>query len=457
MSEQAILTALRKNNTKNAIVFVHGFGGDPSTTWGSFPDFLGATQVLDGWDIYSLGYASKLAPDFRGIWSGNPSINTIADYLYTRAHVGELEQYEALTFIAHSMGGLAVQRALLDHKDLLRRTTHVFLFGTPSNGLQKASWFKWFKRQTEDMAADGAFISRLRNDWKEQWPQSPPPRFWAIAGDTDEFVPASTSLGPFLREQQLVVPGNHLEIVKPNHIEALSVQSVVRGIQGDAAPAGPWNAARVALQILDFRTAVDTLGAHANELDDAHLVQLAIALEGLGDSDKALAVLEEAGRRGTDARGVLAGRLKRRWLAAGRTLDYNRALELYRSAYEEASANADHAQAFYHGINVCFLLSASSDKKAGVTEMATKVLEHCGQIVRKDFWCLGTEGEAQLYLRQPEEALTAYQNAIRVSPAPNPWQLKSMHDQACQVATILGYNELLVTLDQIYRQEPTLQ
>lgn len=454
MSEQAILKALRKNNTKNAIVFVHGFGGDPSTTWGGFPDFLGATQILDGWDIYSLGYSSKLAPDFRGIWSGNPSIQTIANYLYTQAYVGELDKYEALAFIAHSMGGLAVQRALLDRMDLLRRTTHVFLFGTPSNGLQKAGWLKWVKRQVEDMAAEGEFISKLRSDWKERWPQSPPPHFWAIAGDTDEFVPASTSLSPFLREQQLVVPGNHLEIVKPNHKEDLSVQTVVRGIQGDAAPAGPWNAARVALQMLDFRAAVGTLEAHAAELDDAHLVQLAIALEGLGNSDKALAVLKEAGRRGTDARGVLAGRLKRRWLAAGRALDYNRALELYTSAYEEASANADHAQAFYHGVNVCFLLSAGSDKKAAVTEMAATVLEHCGKIAPKDFWCLGTEGEAQLYLRQPEEALTAYQNAVRVSPAPNPWQLKSMHDQACQIATILGYNDLLPKLDQVFRQEP---
>ena len=457
MSEQAILKALRTNNTANAIVFVHGFGGDPSSTWASFPDFLGAAQALDGWDIYSLGYASQLAPDFRGIWSGDPSIQTIADHLYTRASIGELEKYDALAFIAHSMGGLAVQRALLDREDLLRRTTHVFLFGTPSHGLQKAGWLKWFKPQVKDMADDGTFISTLRSDWRERWPQSPPFHFWAIAGDTDEFVPASTSLGPFLRDQQLVVPGNHLEIVKPTHNEHLSVQTVVRGIQGDAAPAGPWNAARVALQMLDFRAAVDALEAHTAELDDAHLIQLAIALEGLGNSDKALAILNDAGKRGTDARGVLAGRLKRRWIAAGRSADYNRALELYTSAYHEATANDDHAQAFYHGINVCFLLSAGPEKKTAVTEMATKVLNHCGQIAPKDFWCLGTEGEAHLYLRQPQEALTSYRNAVRVSPAPNPWQLKSMHDQAYHIATILGYESILAELDQIFRPEPNEQ
>lgn len=452
MPEQAIIKTLRKDNMKNAIVFVHGFGGDPSTTWGSFPDFLKATQILDGWDIYSLGYSSKLAPDFRGMWSGNPSIEIIANYLYTRAYVGDLEQYKALVFIAHSMGGLAVQRALLDHEDLLKRTTHVFLFGTPSNGLQKAGWFKWFKRQVEDMVADGAFVRKLRGDWRTMWPKEPPPRFWAIAGDSDEFVPASTSLGPFLLEQRLVVPGNHLEIVKPKQKEDLSVQVVVRGIQGDAAPAGPWNTARVALQMLDFREAVDTLEAHADELDDVHLIQLSIALEGLGDSDKALAVLERAGRRGTDARGVLAGRLKRRWITEGRALDYNQALELYTSAYKEAAGNNDHAQAFYHGINVCFLLSAGSGEETAISEMASQVLKHCDQ-APKDFWCLGTEGEAKLYLRKTEDALTAYRNAVSVIPEPEPWQLRSMHSQACQLAVILGYDKLLHDLDQIFRQE----
>ena len=65
MTDQAIIKALRNDHASNAIVFVHGFGGDPSETWGSFPDFLMADAILDGWDIFSLGYSSKLAPDFR--------------------------------------------------------------------------------------------------------------------------------------------------------------------------------------------------------------------------------------------------------------------------------------------------------------------------------------------------------------------------------------------------------
>ena len=54
MDEQAILTAMRNDKTKNAIVFVHGFGGDSSGTWGNFPYYLMENSALDGWDVYRL-------------------------------------------------------------------------------------------------------------------------------------------------------------------------------------------------------------------------------------------------------------------------------------------------------------------------------------------------------------------------------------------------------------------
>ena len=456
MAKEATLSTLRKNSTENAIVFIHGFGGDPTGTWGKFPELLMENKTLIGWDVYSLGYLSGLAPDFKGLWTGNPSVGTIAGYIYAQAFLGDLDRYKALVFIAHSMGGLVVQRALLDYDELLDRTTHVFLFGTPSKGLRKAGWFKWFKRQVDDLADDGEFVPKLRSDWEKIWPKEPPPYFRTVAGDADEFVPATSSLGPFPKEQQYVVPGNHLEIVKPDGPDDLSVQIVVKGILGDAAPAGPWNAARVALQLQDFREAVEKFEKHANELDDAHLIQLALAFDGLGQADKALQILEQATRAGTDTRGVLAGRLKRRWLAEGRVGDYKRAFELYSSAFAEAEAKNDHAQALYHGINVCFLIVAEADRRIDVSEMANKVLHHCEQ-APKDFWSLGTKGEARLCLGDREGALAAYKESARMDPEPEPWQLASMHSQACQLAAILDQDDLIVELDRIFRQEEKIK
>jgi pimeloyl-ACP methyl ester carboxylesterase len=456
MATPTVLRAIRSENRENAVLLIHGFTGDAAKTWENFAGFLMECKELSGWDIFSIGYRTRLAPDFRGIWTGDPSIQTLATYLHTRVSQAELQPHKALVFIVHSMGGLVVQRALLDHPELSTRTSHVFLFGTPSNGLKKAGWFQWFKRQVKDMAADGPFVQKLRSDWKERWPKGKPPfRFWAVAGSTDEFVPVSSSLAPFPKEQQAVVDGNHLEIIKPKSSQDLPVRIVVEGIQGKAAPAGPWNAARVALQFLDFQRVVHTLSPHAEELDDAHLVQLALALEGLEQTDEALAVLERAGRRGTDARGVLAGRLKRRWIAEGREMDYGRAVELYESAYQQAVANNDHPQAYYHGINLCFLSSqrlssAGNGKERDIAALAREVLVHCSQSPR-DFWCLGTVGEANLVLGKQEEALAAYRSAVEFTPEPEPWQIQSMHSQASQLAAVLGYHTLLKTLDHIFR------
>jgi len=68
---------------------------------------------LSGWDIFSLGYATTLALDVRGLWRGDPELAFVADLLRTDAEF-LLRSYRSLAVIGHSMGGLAVQRALVD-------------------------------------------------------------------------------------------------------------------------------------------------------------------------------------------------------------------------------------------------------------------------------------------------------------------------------------------------------
>lgn len=36
---------------QTAIVFVHGYWGDPEKTWGQFPELLAADSRLSDWDI----------------------------------------------------------------------------------------------------------------------------------------------------------------------------------------------------------------------------------------------------------------------------------------------------------------------------------------------------------------------------------------------------------------------
>lgn len=447
----AKFVAVRRSDAADAaVVFVHGFGGGVAGTFGEFPALVTAADGLHGWDVYDLGYTTSLAPDIRGIWAADPGLPVLANYLRTRLGHDPLDSYSSVAVVAHSMGGLVVQRALVDDDDLAHRVGHVFLFGTPSMGLRKAGLFTFYKRTIADMDDDSDFILDLRSRWSERFggAQVRGFRFWAVAGDRDEFVPASSSLEPFADEDRAVVLGNHVDIVKPTGAQSLSVQVVVRGLRGDAAVAGPWNSARVAVEANEFQRAVDLLSPHAAELDDQHLVQLALALESLGSTDDALAVLRERDDLGLDASGVLAGRLKRRWATEGRRSDGDDALRLYDDAYRQAQADGDHDQALYHGINVAFLQAVHLGGREAAALTAGQVLAHCVE-ARQDHWCRATVGEANLHLRNPIMALTAYADALERAPSPR--QIQSTYTQAAALADRLGLDGVGAELTRLFR------
>ena len=229
----------------------------------------------------------------------------------------------------------------------------------------------------------------------------------------------------------------------------MSVQVVAGFMVGAAAPAGPWNAARVAVEMGQFQRAIDLLGPHAAELDDTHIVELALALDSTGQREKAIRILKEHPKAGTDARGVLAGRLKRRWLAEGRKEDAESALAMYREAYAASAKN--HAQAFYHGINVAFMELAYTKDEGAAAKMAKEVLAHCAK-AKRDYWCVATEGEARLYLGQMKDAMKAFGEAVVTKPVPKPRHLESTYTQASAVVGLLGDEAAQSDLDKIFRQ-----
>ena len=148
MAETNLITHRQTAGNKVAIIFIHGFMGNARQTWSRFPELLSAETRIRDWDIYSLGYPSSYWMDVLGIWKANPDIPAIATTLRTTAALPPLQSYGSLTLIAHSMGGLAVQRALVDDDDFAARVGHVLLFGTPSNGLVKAIFSRFWKHAT---------------------------------------------------------------------------------------------------------------------------------------------------------------------------------------------------------------------------------------------------------------------------------------------------------------------
>ena len=151
------------------VVLVHGFSED-GTVWDN--------QVAALKDKYQL-----IIPDLPG--SGRSPLNDAEWSMEYFADCIRLildqEKIQTVSMIGHSMGGLIVQRAILE-ADMTRRISHLALFGTPSAGLRKAGLGSIFKRQARDMAAGGAFVTKLRADWTQKFQPELPFAFRAIAG-----------------------------------------------------------------------------------------------------------------------------------------------------------------------------------------------------------------------------------------------------------------------------------
>jgi pimeloyl-ACP methyl ester carboxylesterase len=429
----------RPASAKAAFVFVHGFGGDTSATWGEFPKFLMEDRQLESWGVFGLGYASSIRVDVPGLWSGDASISVLAQGLQTALSLPPFDRCEAIAIAAHSMGGLVAQRAILSDERLRERLSHLFLFGTPSGGLVKAWFGSLFKPQLADMRARGPFIKTLRAEWDERFGDRIPFLFRAVGGERDEFVPAGSSIGPFPDKVRAVVPGNHVQIVKPDKPDHRSVLIVRQGLKENKTARGSFDSARLAVELRKFNAAVKMLLPSAAELDDAALVALALALDGLGRGEEALQVLEKHyGQWGTtsiDALGVLGGRFKRQWLAGRRAADLQRARELYTEGLSKAEAAGDAAQSSYHAINLAFLDLMAAPATAGVPDavraMAARALQY-GSEAQEDHWRLATQAEAALMMKDIPKATDLYARAL--AKAQSERDRDSMYSQAVRIA-----------------------
>lgn len=435
----------RRDPTSDAaIVFIHGFSGDATGTWTGIPDLLRQDLRLNRWDIFGFGYETGKTFDLTGIWRADPRLDEVALSLSTAFSL-QLKQYKTVALVAHSMGGLVAQNALVKFDDVRNRTGHLLLFGTPSNGLVKASLASFWKRQVENMRAGGPFITNLRSEWKRLGlDQASALKFLAVAGELDQFVPPESSIEPFPPEVRRVIPGDHVSMIRADRADHPSVALIAETLTEGSAATGPADAARVAVEMREFAKVVNATLPHAADLDRRAAVSLALALDSMGRREEAMQVLQPHIADDSDAMGTLAGRHKRRWLVSRLRADAEKAFELYQRGYALATAKnpPDHHQAYYHGINLAFLELAYGGDYDAAAGVAAKVLAHCEQarpIPKEEYWRLTTIGDAHFILGEFRKGLEAHASAIQLNP--EPWQVRSAQEQALRIADLCGHKD----------------
>jgi pimeloyl-ACP methyl ester carboxylesterase len=419
------------------------------------------------------------------IWTDDPGIETVGQslrtYLTTRVPADD-----RLMLIGHSMGGLVIQAFLIEElargeRRFLDRITEIVFCGTPSNGLLPPAWLGFIKGQVEDMAASGRFIQKLRSAWKTYVDdeRSNPQRLarfrvTPIAGERDKFVPPASSVDAFPLDEKFSVPGDHVAMVKPHNQKDLIYEIIAdRCLHSMSTPA---EAKTIAVREADLMSQVVTasefndvealraliaevekepklprverelglaLLGHQQYAEAARLLrsyldspehaarpvvdvqavqQLAIALSGTGEHQKAVAELNKLPpvlRDDPETQGIMAGRFKRHWLKNPDKEQIGwRAYEVYRKAYDVAVAAEDPGQIVYNGINAAYMSYALGKPDVA---LLNQLLTVCAGVEKPNYWDLATKAEAQLLLGNTGEAEQTYREARTKPHEPRYW------------------------------------
>ncbi len=406
----------------NLILFIHGFTGSATETFANVPELLIKEPQLKGYDVFSIGYSSSILPDIaKGIWSADPDVNTLSNYLETLLTT-RFKAYGRVTIIAHSMGGLVTQRCTLNlDTSNLKRIKHLLFFGTPSGGLNVANLrvAKKMKSQIKNMGSESEFITSLRTDWNNTFSEGYPfEDFKVVAGNSDEFIPQTSSLKPFAKDHQYLIEGNHSTMVKAksdtdteNLCFRMILDSVIPTIVQERYGTNI-DSYLVNTVMAKASDVVDKLDDNISKLTPRDLRSLILALDTLGKDDDAIAILESHPITAThsDFKGILGGRYKRKYLYHGSdSEDAKNAWETYLEGYDMA-ANAievDKNQVFYLAINVAFFYLVYKEDKSKMKEFAEIALANCDPETTET-WEMATLAEGNLYLGNEDKAEEYY-------------------------------------------------
>jgi pimeloyl-ACP methyl ester carboxylesterase len=224
---------------KIAVVFAHGIFGDTLGTWQSDKNksFFGylkeAPGVGDKLDTFAFGFTSTM---LKGSAGGSLDIREAANKMHETLRYYKVLDYDAIVFVAHSMGGLVVLRELINHPELKAKVPLIALYATPQEGAEIARIGDMFITNSalrQMVPADGnGFLQQLSDDWARLNPKpnvvcayEKAPTF-----DTTIVVNWSSSTRFCTEPGQAIGGSTHLSIVKPDRPTHDSVVLLVNAL-----------------------------------------------------------------------------------------------------------------------------------------------------------------------------------------------------------------------------------
>ena len=404
----------------NLLLFVHGFSGESKGTFGNIPNMLQSDSNFDGWAMKPLGYSPIVQPKLgKDIWGAILDVDKIAGFLKTSIQY-KFSKYDRIAIVAHSLGGLVTQKAILSLDAVDRkRISHLIMFGTPSNGIPSEILTKQWNAKYSEMSSEGDFITSLRKEWDQTFNDKYPFKLKVAASLEDEYVTVESCHKPFGKEYREFVDKKHLMMVKPKNDKDDTYSLILNTLTGSKFFNLYTNKEEINLTLGKYESVVNELLPKKDDLDKRGLTQLIFALEGLERKDEVYEILNThpLAQSNTDLMGIIGGRHKRDYLKTYSFKSSQLSREYYSKALQISVENEVHSQIYYHAINLAFL-SIVTDPETGKSEMkkyakqALEAAEKCDD----DLWKYATVAEANMYLGNLDTAKEFYIKASENIP-----------------------------------------
>ncbi|SFS33816.1 caspase family protein [Lutibacter maritimus] len=432
-----VVTSYRETeSSNNLLLFVHGFSGEAADTFGIIPELLMKDERMNGWDMKPMGYSPNVDPEFgKDIWGGIKDIDKISKYL-AKSFRYKFDKYDRIAIVAHSLGGLIAQKAIINSNEELRsKISHLILLGTPNYGIEAAQLTKLWNNKYKELSSTGDFIVSLRNEWDSIFKNKYPFKLKVAAAIDDEYVDIASSFGSFPKEYCEIVAGNHSSMVKPKDEFNDSYNLIVNTLTNNTFYNQYTNSEEINIALGKYDAVIKKLLPNANALDINGLRQLVFSLEGADRKDEALELItnHSLAKDNGDLFGIIGGRYKRSYLLNHKIEDAQQAIDYYMKGLTVALKDNNLSQIYYQAINLAFLSIVAKNNETEMLKYANQALE-AANACRNNLWKYATIAEANLYLDNMDVAKEYYTKAAEMSGIR---EKISMHTNAYKAYTCL--------------------
>lgn len=205
------------------ILFVHGLGGNASSTWGKFPELIKQDPALSEYDTDFFEYPTS----FFGLpfLSKPPKIQMIANALSTQINT-KFERYKNIIIVCHSLGGLIAKRYLIEEvkQNSALRIRALLLYAVPNEGTRLefvAKLISWRNIQLRQLCKNSDFLNGINEDWAYLKINEKMQVKYVLAAK-DNVVDENSARASWGNQIEVVVNCGHIDVVKPQKPDDIS-------------------------------------------------------------------------------------------------------------------------------------------------------------------------------------------------------------------------------------------